>query len=63
MIQVWWLRGWRFPEIGHVRKLRLDERLVVPLAQGIAVVDSRQAGVITEVDRRAGPGGCNTRSQ
>lgn len=51
-----WLGSWRVPEIGHVCELGLDERLVVPLAQGIAVVDSRQAGVITEVDRRVGPG-------
>lgn len=45
-----WLRSWRVPEIGHVCELRLDERLVVPLTQGIAVVDSRQAGVVAEVD-------------
>lgn len=51
-----WIRIWKVPEIGHPCKLGLDERLVVPLAQGIAVINSRLAGVIAEDDGRVGPG-------
>lgn len=45
-----WRLSCRAPEVCQIHVLRLNKRLIVPLAQGIAVINCRLASVIAEGD-------------